>query len=112
MTGKLTTHALDTVRGIGAGGLAVTLRGPGGAVLATATLGPDGRAVLLEGPLARGVYELDFAVAAYHRAHGDTLTDPPFLDVVTLRFGLADPDAHLHVPLLLSPYSFTSYRGC
>lgn len=112
MTGKLTTHVLDTVRGIGAGGLEVALRGPKGNVLAQTKLGPDGRAVLLEGPLTPGTYKLDFAVADWRRSLGEPQEDPPFLDIVTLRFGLADPNGHLHVPLLLSPYGYTTYRGC
>jgi 5-hydroxyisourate hydrolase len=65
---------------------------------------------LAEG-LARGAYEIVFAAAAYHRAAGVALTDPPFLDQVVVAFGVSDPEGHYHVPLLLSPYSYSTYRG-
>jgi 5-hydroxyisourate hydrolase len=111
MAGKLTTHALDTARGCGAAGMAVTLRGPDGAVLASATLDEGGRATLLPGGLERGKYDLVFEAAAYHRAVGVVLSDPPFLDRIIIAFGVSDPQAHYHVPLLLSPYSYSTYRG-
>ena len=59
----------------------------------------------------RGVYELSFRVADYHRGCGLDLPDPPFLDVVTIRFGVSDPAGHHHVPLLISPYGYSTYRG-
>lgn len=111
MAGRLTTHVLDTVRGAGAAGLEVALRGPGGGELARVRLDEHGRAALAEDGLARGTYELVFEAAAYHRGLGLPLTDPPFLDRIAIAFGVADPDAHYHVPLLLSPYSYSTYRG-
>ena len=87
----------------------------GGAVaLHQLTLNQDGRA---DGPLldaaamAVGRYRLQFEVAAYFRARGATLTEPPFIDVVTLDFGIADAAGHYHVPLLVSPWSYSTYRG-
>jgi 5-hydroxyisourate hydrolase len=111
MAGRLTTHALDTVRGCGAAGLGVTLRGPDGAVLADVRLDDGGRATLIEAGLTRGVHHLTFAAAVYHRSLGVELTDPPFLDEVVISFGVSDPEAHYHAPLLLSPYSYSTYRG-
>ena len=115
--GSLTTHILDTGRGCPGAGIAISLfRIEDGRRLALGrcTSNRDGRcdAPLLEGPsLAQGIYELDFAVADYFRAAGVALPQPPFLDVVTLRFGIADADAHYHVPLLVSPWSYSTYRG-
>ncbi|MDB5451705.1 MAG: pucM [Caulobacteraceae bacterium] len=111
MAGRLTTHALDTVRGTGCAGLRVELRGADGATLADATLDAGGRATLSQDGLPKGVYELVFHAADYHRTAGETLSDPPFLDLVTLRFGVADPQAHHHVPLILTPYGYSTYRG-
>ena len=115
--GRLTTHVLDTTHGRPAAGVAMTLfRIEAGRrqLLAEHTSNADGRCdrPLLEGAaLLPGVYELDFAVADSFRASGCVLPEPPFLDVVTLRFGVADPQAHYHVPLLVSPFAFSSYRG-
>jgi hydroxyisourate hydrolase len=110
MAGRLTTHALDTAAGVGAAGMRVALR-RGGVEIASAKLDDHGRAVILDAGLERGGYELAFHAADYHRARGVALTDPPFLDVVTIAFGVADPQAHYHVPLLLSPYAYSTYRG-
>jgi 5-hydroxyisourate hydrolase len=112
MSGQLTTHALDTVAGQGAAGLKVTLfrLGDDQALAGSVVLDERGRGVLAEG-LERGVYELRFHVAAYHRRQGVALSDPPFLDVVRIRFGVADAGAHYHVPLLFTPYSYSTYRG-
>jgi 5-hydroxyisourate hydrolase len=74
----------------------------------------DGRcdAPLLQGDaLQRGVYELEFALGDYFAAHGVKAAEPRFLDRVTLRFGIADPTLHYHVPLLASPWSYSTYRG-
>jgi 5-hydroxyisourate hydrolase len=111
MTG-LTTHVLDTTLGLGAAGMKVRLRrvGTGQAALAEATLDAKGRAVLAD-QLSVGVYELLFEVADYHRARGLDLPEPPFLDQVTVRFGVSDPQMHHHVPLLISPYGYSTYRG-
>jgi len=113
--GRLTTHVLDTASGVPAQGMRVELhRLDAAAPLATIDTNTDGRAPapLLEGDtLKPGNYELRFHVAAYFRARGTPLSDPPFLDVVVIRFGIADPQAHYHVPLLVSPWSYSTYRG-
>ena len=114
--GRLTTHVLDTSRGSPAAGLKIELyRLDGGRKLVkTITTNKDGRgdAPLLEGDdLKAGVYELVFAAADYFRAAGLKLASPPFLDAVPVRFGVADPAGHYHVPLLVSPYGYTTYRG-
>ena len=98
----LTTHVLDTARGRPAAGVAIALR-HGGAVVATATTNADGR---LDEPFAvqAGEYELEFAV-------GDYFGERAFLDRVPVRFTIADPDAYYHVPLLVSPWSYSTYRG-
>jgi 5-hydroxyisourate hydrolase len=107
----LSTHVLDTMHGCPAAGLAVTLHGPRGALAAGRT-NADGRCPgLFPDGLAAGAYRLDFAVAAYFRARGVTLAEPPFLDIVTIAFGLAGTGGHYHVPLLVSPYSYSTYRG-
>jgi 5-hydroxyisourate hydrolase len=74
----------------------------------------DGRTdgpLLADGDMEPGVYELVFALGAYYANQGVELPDPPFLDRVPLRFGIADPESHYHVPLLASPWSFGTYRG-
>ena len=115
--GKLSTHVLDTANGYPAAGMRVTLlRADAGRAepIQSFTLGADGRAdgPLLEGAaLRRGRYRLVFAVAPYFRARGAELPEPPFLDDVQLDFGIADPDAHYHVPLLVSPWCYSTYRG-
>jgi 5-hydroxyisourate hydrolase len=119
--GKLTTHVLDTARGVPAAGLALSLHlierdgdGERLVLVKRETTNSDGRvnAPLLEGDAMRaGTYELRFAVADYLRTTGLDLPEPPFLDVVPLRFGIADPTAHYHVPLLVSPYGYSTYRG-
>lgn len=113
MAGRLTTHALDTVAGRGAAGLTVRLErvSPSRELVSTAGLDANGRAVLLDGPLVPGVYQLEFGVGAYHRAQGLSLAEPAFLDAVVVRFGVADAGAHYHVPLVFSPHSYSTYRG-
>ena len=113
--GRLTTHVLDTASGKPAAGLTVELYriGEPSERLAVAATNADGRVdrPLLEGAeLTQGVYELRFHAGDYLRrtAH---LTEPPFLDVVPIRFGVASPGDHYHVPLLLSPYGYSTYRG-
>jgi 5-hydroxyisourate hydrolase len=111
--GKLTTHVLDTMNGCPAAGMAVRLYREGQPLL-TLKLNDDGRAdaPLLQGEtLTPGRYRLVFDVAAYFRARGVELPEPPFLDEVPLDFGLADPASHYHVPLLVSPWSYSTYRG-
>jgi hydroxyisourate hydrolase len=110
VSGRLTTHVLDTAAGRPAGGVEIELVRDA-EVVARATTNADGRtdAPLLDA-LEPGVYELRFAVGAYF-AGGDAVSEPPFLDVVPIRFGVADPTAHHHVPLLVSPWAYSTYRG-
>ena len=96
-----------------AAGVSVRLSS-GGAVLAEAVTNADGRcdAPLLFGATMRaGAYRLEFGVGAYYRGCGVALTEPAFLDVVAIEFAIADPAAHHHVPLLVSPYGYSTYRG-
>ena len=115
--GQLTTHVLDTAHGRPAAGMQVALWQLDGATplrLQTVTLNADGRAPapLLAGEaFRRGRYQLVFQVGAYFKALGLSLPEPPFLDDVTLAFGIADPASHYHVPLLVSPWSHSTYRG-
>jgi 5-hydroxyisourate hydrolase len=115
--GRLTTHVLDTATGLPAAGLRIELYRldrDQRRQLASVTTNDDGRcdAPLLAGPALRpGGYELLFFVGDYLRAAGATLSDPPFLDLVPIRFGIADPSQHYHVPLLVSPYAYSTYRG-
>jgi 5-hydroxyisourate hydrolase len=114
--GRLTTHVLDTARGVPAAGMKVELYALAGGrkLVASVVTNAGGRtdAPLLEGAtLVAGTYELVFAVGAYFRAAGTALPDPAFLDEVPLRFGIADTNAHYHVPLLASPWSYSTYRG-
>ena len=115
--GKLTTHVLDTAHGCPAAGMAVALyrlEGATATLLQAITLNHDGRAdrPLLEGAaFVPGRYRLVFGVAAYFRGLGLVLPDPPFLDEVPLDFGLATVGQHYHVPLLASPYAYSTYRG-
>ena len=113
--GRLTTHVLDTASGVPAQGMRVELhRLQPDQALADIHTNGDGRSStpLLEGSgLHAGAYELRFHVADYFRARGTALAEPPFLDVVTIRFGIADAAQHYHVPLLVSPWSYSTYRG-
>lgn len=115
---KLTTHALDTAHGCPAAGMGVQLLrlGAGGAAepLKTLVLDADGRGggPLLEGDACTpGRYRLVFAAAAYFAARGVTLAEPPFLGEVVVDFGIAAGEAHYHVPLLVSPWAYSTYRG-
>ena len=98
---SLSTHVLDTAKGVPAAGVGIELRH--GDEQITATTDEDGRARLLEETPA-GEYELTFAV-------GDYFGERAFLDRVPVRFTIADPGAHYHVPLLVSPWSYSTYRG-
>ena len=113
--GRLTTHVLDTAHGNPARGMRVELHAAdSGERLASLATNNDGRAdsPLLEGAALRpGRYTLSFHVADYFRAQGVALPDPPFLDIVRIDFGLANADQHYHVPLLVSPWSYSTYRG-
>ncbi len=112
--GKLTTHVLDTAHGIPAAGVSVLLLDAEGRALAETITNVDGRcdAPLLEGDAMRvGALTLVFGIGAYFRGKGVALTEPPFLDRVPIAFAIADADAHYHVPLLVSPYGYSTYRG-
>lgn len=116
--GTLTTHVLDTAHGAPAAGMRVTLYRLDVAgvpvVLKAVVLNADGRsdAPLLDGSeFLPGRYRLRFEVAAYFRARGAALDDPPFLDEVPIDFALANAGDHYHVPLLASPWAYSTYRG-
>jgi 5-hydroxyisourate hydrolase len=114
MAGQLTTHALDIVLGHGAGGLTVSVARlePALEDLGKTTLDEGGRAVLVSGEdFKAGVYEIVFDVGAYQRGKGLAQADPPFLETVPVRFGVADASKHCHVPLLISLYGYSTYRG-
>jgi 5-hydroxyisourate hydrolase len=107
----LSTHVLDTMHGRPAAGLALALSGPDGEI-ARGTTDADGRCPdLAQGGLAPGRYTLRFSVADYFREAGVALPDPPFLDEVAVEFGIAADGGHYHVPLLVSPYGYSTYRG-
>lgn len=110
--GRLTTHVLDTARGRPAAGIRITLT-RAGETLAEAVTNTDGRtdAPLLAGGLDPGIYELVFAAGDYLRATGQVAGGVAFLDEIPIRFGVSDPDGHYHVPLLLSPFAYSTYRG-
>ncbi len=117
MTG-LTTHVLDAAAGTPAKGLRIDLyRLEGGERLFVKTVvtNDDGRVdggpILVGDSFLKGAYELEFHAGDYLRASGHQLPEPAFLDVIPIRFGIADTQAHYHVPLLLSPFSYSTYRG-
>lgn len=115
--GHLSTHVLDTAHGCPAAGMAVTLQrldASGTVTLKQVVLNADGRAdgpLLSAAEMAAGRYRLLFEVAPYFRSRGVALPEPPFLDTVQLDFGMADAAGHYHVPLLVSPWSHSTYRG-
>ena len=115
--GRLTTHILDTASGYPAAAVPIelfVLSGEDRKRLTTATTNDDGRcdAPLLDGDTFRaGVYELLFHVGDYLRLRGTSMPSPAFLDIVPIRFGVASPGDHYHVPLLISPYGYSTYRG-
>jgi 5-hydroxyisourate hydrolase len=114
---RLTTHVLDTANGVPAAGVAIDVHLVEGDVrqlVATAMTNVEGRtaAPLLTGDTIEiGVYELTFHVADYFRRADVVLTAPPFLGDVVVRIGIADAQGHYHVPLLVSPYGYSTYRG-
>ena len=116
MPGYLTTHVLDTARGRPAAGLAIDLYRVDGAArthLRRLETNADGRTdgpILPEAEFATGSYELIFHAGAYLDAVGAPPESPRFLDEVPIRFGMSE-DAHYHVPLLLSPFGYSTYRG-
>ena len=109
---RVSTHVLDTAHGRPAAGVVVDLhewRDGARRLLATASTGPDGR--IAGQNVTAGTYELVFHAGDYFREAGTKLPRPPFLDEVVIRFGVADAAAHYHVPLLLAPYGYSTYRG-
>ncbi|MBD2307372.1 hydroxyisourate hydrolase [Chroococcidiopsis sp. FACHB-1243] len=118
MVGKLTTHVLDTAQGYPARQMKVELwlLGSDGErqLLKTIHTNKDGRTdtpLLADEELKTGIYELIFSVGDYFAKHIDNLPQPAFLNRVPLQFGIADPNSHYHVPLLVSPWSYSTYRG-
>ncbi|EPX87084.1 hydroxyisourate hydrolase [Salipiger mucosus] len=115
--GYLTTHVLDTARGVPAAELRILLyrlTGERREMVAEMRTNADGRTDTPILPAARfetGSYELIFFAGDYLRASGQAGDEPLFLDEVPIRFGMAEADAHYHVPLLLSPYGYSTYRG-
>lgn len=113
---KLSTHVLDTAHGKPAAGVKLSLfviSGKEKLLLKTDVTNADGRCPpLLEGESMRaGRYELVFEAGAYFAAQGVALPDPPFIDRVTIAFGIADPAQNYHVPLVVTPWSYSTYRG-
>jgi len=113
--GRLTTHVLDTANGRPGNGIRISLYSLDGGrnLLTTATTNDHGRTdgpLLDEATFKTGSYELEFAIGEYFAAVGNEVADPPFLEDVLIRVSLAD-DSHYHVPLLVSPWSYTTYRG-
>jgi len=117
VAGRLSTHVLDTHAGKPADGVAIELRelsAHGDRLVISARTNVDGRteAPLIAGrPLPIGRYELRFAVGVYFAARNTPLADPPFLDVVPVRFAIAEAEGHYHIPLLVTPWSYSTYRG-
>jgi 5-hydroxyisourate hydrolase len=116
--GRLSTHILDTVRGTPAADVAIDLDGlqadGSWRRLTQVRTNADGRTdqPLLSGEALKvGTYMLTFHMGAYFKAHGFALTEPLFLDLIPLRFAVADADGHYHVPLLATPWSYSTYRG-
>ena len=118
MPGKLTTHVLDTANGCPGKGIAIALwklnaNNDSKTLLKTVKTNHDGRTdepLLIEEELETGVYELVFTIGNYF-AHYKDYPDPLFLDQIPIRFGVSDVQAHYHVPLLVSPWSYSTYRG-
>ncbi len=113
--GCLTTHVLDTARGVAAAGLRIQLYRCGETTsIRDVITNEDGRAdkaVLDDESFVKGCYELHFHAGDYLRSLGQELPDPAFLDIIVIRFGIADTNEHYHVPLLLSPFGYSTYRG-
>ena len=115
--GYLTTHVLDTARGVPAEGISIELyrlADDTRAKIASAVTNPDGRTdtpILPQTAFATGQFELVFHVGAYLDTHGLAEDGVKFLDCIPIRFGISDADAHYHVPLLLSPFGYSTYRG-
>lgn len=116
-SGFLTTHVLDTAKGTPAEGIEIALyrvSGNSHKKIATAVTNADGRTdtpILPQDKFKTGTYELIFFAGDYLKRTGQAGPDPLFLDQIPIRFGMSEPDSHYHVPLLLSPYSYSTYRG-
>lgn len=119
MPGKLTTHVLDTANGCPAANMkielwSIDLKSQERILLKTVTTNSDGRTdnpLLIDSELQAGTYELVFSVSEYFAQKSGNTVELPFLDRVPIRFGIADSDSHYHVPLLTSPWSYSTYRG-
>src|SRR5229473_3006286 len=115
--GRLSTHVLDTARGKPAAGVKIRVYSCNGEerrLLKSAVTNADGRTdspLLSAKELVAGTYELVFDAGSYHVSQGSPVVSPPFLNDVVVRFGVSDPAGTYHVPLLLSPYGYTIYRG-
>ncbi len=115
--GRLSTHVLDTAHGVPAAGVRIDLSvrtDLGWRLLKTVASNADGRTdepLLAGDALKAGVYRLEFHVGDYFRHRGAALPQPAFIDRVPLEFGIADAGGHYHVPLLASPWSYSTYRG-
>src|SRR5580692_4528472 len=110
---RLSTHVLDTSIGKPAEGISIDLRF-GATHIKSVVTNRDGRTdepLLSDHRLETGIYELTFHAGDYFRRIGARISDPPFLDEIVIRFGIADPQSNYHVPLLLSPYGYSTYRG-
>lgn len=107
---SLSTHVLDTANGRPAANVAIRLTTADDQTLFNGNTNEDGRCPGLP-TLDPGRYRLEFHVARYFRALGTNLPDPPFLDVIAIDFGIADGAGHYHVPLLVSPFAYSTYRG-
>lgn len=111
--GFLTTHVLDTATGLPAANLKIALY-RGDELITTMTTNDDGRTdaqILPAADFTTGTYRLDFHAGDYLRAQNPDLAEPLFLDIIPIAFGINDPDSHYHVPLLLSPFGYSTYRG-
>lgn len=115
--GRLSTHVLDTVNGGPANGVRITLHRVDGetrTALKAMHTNADGRTdqpMLVGEAYQPGTYELSFHIGDYFKARGTAQASPPFLDVVPIRFTIAEADGHYHVPLLCSPWAYSTYRG-
>ncbi len=116
--GRLSTHVLDTHSGRPAAGVPIALfaidANGSDTLLKSAVTNADGRTdqpLLAGAAFYTGVFELRFSVAGYFSANGVAMTHPPFLDTIPIRFAMADPEGHYHVPLLVSPWAYSTYRG-
>lgn len=116
--GRLSTHVLDTHGGLPGAAVPIELwelsRDGDARLLLRTVTNQDGRTdkpLIAERPVPIGTYELRFAIADYFKNRGMALAEPPFLDLVPIRFSVAEPEAHYHVPLLMTPWSYSTYRG-